>query len=477
MPNSNSVGALAVSGDTVWFGTGRGLSYSLDGFLWRHFTNTATFDDKGISAISISEELVWASIGFTERRDDNFIQVGGGLHWSSDRGITWNKVPQPVDEGTIDTLTYGNNRIRALAITVPQQNITFDISQTSGIVWIASFAGMLRKSTNRGASWQRVILPPDNLNSISPDDTLDFDLTPSGGALGLRENLNHRVFSVHASSDSTIWVGTAAGINKSTDAGISWERFSHQNQVLPISGNFVVAINEQTLQTRRILWASTVNAVDPDERQGVSYSENGGLSWTTVLLGERAHNIAFKDSVVYVATDRGVLRSADFGQTWIRSGTIYDQENHQRFTGSAIYAVALKGDTVWIGGPEGTAFTIDSPSQMFGMSWKVFRTYEPIGNTPRTYAYPTPFSPDDESLRIHYGTQGRDSRVTIWIFDFAMQPVKTLLQNAYRTGSIEHDELWNGMDDRGNRVTNGVYFYRIEVAGEETSWGKILVIQ
>jgi len=477
IPNSNSVDALEVSRDTVWFGTGKGLSYTLDGSSWRHFTNTATFDDKGVSAISTSEGIIWAAIGYTERRDDSFIQVGGGLHWTSDRGNTWTRVPQPVDQGTIDTLLYGINRIRALAITVPQQNITFDIAQTSGTVWIANFAGMLRKSTNRGISWQRVILPPDNRNSISPNDTLDFDLSPSGGALGLRENLNHRVFSVFASDDSTIWAGTAAGINKSTDGGVSWQRYSHQNQAQPISGNFVVAINEQRFQSRRVLWAATVSAVDPNEKQGVSFSEDQGATWKTALIGERAHNISFKDSIVYIASDRGVFRSTDTGNSWVRSGTVYDPMNLQRFTSQTIYAVASKGDTVWIGGPEGSAYTLDGSSQIFGTTWRIFRTFEPVGTTPKTYAYPVPYSPDDEPVRIHYGTNGRDSQVTIRIFDFSMQPVRTLIQNAFRSGAIEHDELWNGNDDRGNRATNGVYFYRVETGNGDAAWGKILLIQ
>ena len=472
LPPSNSIDVLSLSRDTLWAGTGKGLGYTTNGSAW-----AIQPQENGISAFAINDEIVWASEGYTTKDNGNFIPTGGGLNWSTDRGATWTHVPQPVDVGTIDTLSYGANQIRALAITVPQQNITYDITLTKSTVWIASFAGMLRKSTDRGVSWQRIILPPDNLDSIAPSDTLNFDLSPAGGSLGLQENLNHRVFSVYASSDSIIWVGTAAGINRSSDGGVSWRRFSHQNQISPISGNFVVAINEQVLPSRRILWASTVNAVDPDEEKGVSFSSDSGQTWTETLLGERAHNIAFMDSVVYVATDRGLFRSSDFGSSWLRNGTIADPVRQQRFTTEPIYAVAAIGDTIWVGGPDGLAYTLDSPTQPFGASWRIFRTYQPLGTSSKTYSYPLPFSPDDESVRIHFSTSGKTLNTTIRIFDFAMMPIRTLIQNTPRTGAMEHDEIWDGRSDHGRRVTNGVYFYRIEFDNGETQWGKIMVLQ
>lgn len=478
LPLSNSVDVLFQSRDTLWAGSGKGLSQTMNGGqTWNHFPNTQSFDEKGISAMAGNDKIICAASAFSQKNGTESIPVGGGLHFSTDRGITWTFTPQPVDAGTVDTLTYGINRIRALAITVPQQNITYDVAVNDSAVWIASFAGMLRRSTNLGQTWERVILPSDSLDSISPTDTLDFDLAPVGGALGLRENLNHRVFSVFSPNDSVIWVGTAGGINRSTDGGIRWQKYSHQNQTQPISGNFVVAINHQIYQSRSIVWAATVNAVDPDEEQAVSYTEDDGATWNIALLGERAHNIAWKDSIVYVATDRGLFRSSDFGRSWLQSGSVYDVTNSQRFSMPQIYAVAVQGDTVWIGGPEGIASTIDRATQPFGSSWRVFRAYQPVGASSSTYSYPLPFSPDDETVRLHYGTSGTTVSVTIRIFDYAMQPVKTLIQHAPRSGSAEHDEIWNGRDEYDRIVSNGVYFYRIEIDEREAFWGKVLVLR
>ena len=484
---SNTVSDILVRGDTVWIGSGIGPSFTIDaGAHWFNLANTLTFDDKSVSAIAAQGDQVWVATAYTTTFDNVAHQTGHGLHYSLDHGTTWSFIPQPVDTGKVDTLVYGINKIPALAVTVPQENLTFDIAFANHFVWIADFGGMLRKSSDLGATWERVILPPDDLDEISPNDSLKFDLSNvlkifSGDSLHaadtLSENLNHRVFSVYAGDDSTIWVGTADGINKSTDGGTSWRKFNHQNQQHPISGNFVVAINEQRWGARRIVWAATVNAVDPDEQRGVSFSDDGGATWQTALLGEFAHNIAFQDSIVYIAADGGLYRSADNGVSWLRSGTIYDPLTLQRFATSVMYAVAAQGDTVWVGGPDGLAYTIDSPSEPFGSTWRVFRTYEEVGNAAKTYSYPLPFSPANEVVRIHYSTQGRTVPVTIRIFDFGMQPVKTLIRNATRSGSQEHDEIWDGRSDSGRRVANGVYFYRVEVEGKDPIWGKILVLQ
>ena len=41
-----------------------------------------------------------------------------------------------------------------------------------------------------------------------------------------------------------VWIGTAGGINKTTDGGQSWVKFNHTNEASPISGNFVVALQQ-----------------------------------------------------------------------------------------------------------------------------------------------------------------------------------------------------------------------------------------
>lgn len=480
LPLSNSVIDIAISNDTLWLGTGKGLSRSVDGGRsWTNYYGSAAFGTEDISAIALRGNDVWVATAHSVERDGNFLPEGSGLRHSSDGGETWSVIGQPLDTKNIDTLYYNDKSfIRALGITTAINNITYDIAITKNAVWITSFAGMARKTTDNGATWERVILPPDNLNSISPDDSLVFDLSPSGGALALQNNLNHRAFSVLAENDSVLWIGTAGGINKSSDGGRSWIRFTKQNQSLPISGNFVVALSKQASSMGNIIWAATVNANDNTEVRGISFTKNGGTSWEQGLLGEFAHNFGFKNDIAYVPTDNGIFRSSDFGKSWLRSGTIYDKKSKQQYTQSKFYAADSHGDTVWFGGADGAVSTIDNASNPFGSNWTMAHASQPVRNAAETYAYPNPFAPDDEPVRIHYATGKPGSAlVAVRIFDFSMNLVRTVIQGAIRESGREYDEIWDGRADNGQLVSNGVYFYQIIVDSNEPLWGKILVIK
>jgi hypothetical protein len=477
-PLSNSVTDIVVSGDTLWVGTGKGLSLSTDrGTTWKNFYEDSTFGTEDISAIAIHNKEVWVATAHTVVVSDQSLPDGTGLRYSSDGGNTWTTIPQPVDDYNVDTLHYGKNLIPALGITTTIQNITYDIAVTDSAVWIASWAGIVRKTTDKGKTWERVILPPDNLNSISPDDSLSFDLSPSAGILGLSQNYNHVAFSLLAENNDTIWVGTADGINRTTDGGISWVKFNHQNENQPMSGDFVVALSLQKVGSTRMIWAATNNANDPTEVMGASFTSDDGQTWGTALVGGFVHAIGVKDSVVYVLSDNGIFRSQDFGTTWLQAGTIYDQTTKQQVTSSAFYAVAPQGDTVWFGGDDGLASTIDNSSTQFGIQWQMIRAYQAIGTQKTTYAYPNPFSPADEVVRLHYSTGGKQTAVTIRIFDFGMHLVRTVINKAFRSGTTEYDEIWNGKDDNNRQVSNGPYFYQVIIGNDNPIWGKILVLQ
>jgi flagellar hook assembly protein FlgD len=58
-----------------------------------------------------------------------------------------------------------------------------------------------------------------------------------------------------------------------------------------------------------------------------------------------------------------------------------------------------------------------------------------------------------------------------------MNPVRTVIQNTTRNSPDELFTIWDGRNDNGITVANGVYFYRIEVDDDKDVWGKILVLQ
>ncbi len=468
---SNSVSQLKIEMDKIWIGTSNGLAKSDDsGKTWTDYSFIAEFANPGIYSLDIFQDTIWTSTGYVKKKDNENISTGSGYTYSFDGGISWKHIGQTLDSRADTIIEYGINKIKALPVIVPEQNVTYDLSISAGKVWIASWASGLRYTKMDSIKWVRVILPPDNLSSIKPTDTLNFYFDP-------RRNNNFLAFSVLALDNDTIWCGTAGGINKSTDGGISWIKFNHQNQEKPILGNWVITIKPQRIGDKQIIWTTNWKADSPEEEYGISYTADGGESWNNLLKGIKAYDFAFKDSITYIATEEGLYKTPDFGKNFSRSGLIVDEESRNIITSSAIYTVGVIGNYIIVGTADGLAITMDDENTPFGSKWKVLRKYEKIGNQIKTYNYPNPFSPKLEYTRIHYKVTESTSFVTIEIFDYGFNRVRTLIQEAQRLGESEYDELWDGKDDDRNEVANGVYFYRVTINNSEPIWGKIIVLK
>lgn len=477
-PLSNSITDIITIGDTIWLGTSRGVSLSFDGGEnWTNFYGRSDFGTDLISAIGYKNGVFWcATARSTEVTGGSNLPEGTGLKFTTDFGNSWNSIPQPLDDANDDTEVYGINTIPALPVTVAIQNLAYDIAFTSNTIWIATFAGGLRKSTDNGQTWDRVVLPADNLNSISPDDTLDFCLSPVAGNFCGEGNLNHRVFSVIAVDDDTIYVGTANGINKSTDGGISWIKFNAQNQSDPISGNFITALRYNYFD--KTIWAATWKAEDQSEFYGVSSSNNGGASWKTFLPDEKPHNFGFFNSQVLVPTDNGVFRTTDRGASWILPNSIVDRSTSVALKTKIFYSADTYQNKIWLGSDDGLVRLQESPGKIWEGDWKIYFVSKQLSSESDSYCYPNPFNPRLEELKIKYSTGGSDENVTIRIFNFSFNYVRTIIQNVPRNRDLEGaPEFWDGRDDNGNFVPNGVYFYRIEIGNKDPLFGKILVMQ
>lgn len=448
-PTSNYINDIMVRDGYIYAGTGTGLLISGDhGSSWELSDQDHGIGKGGVSALALRGDTVWIATAYDTTTGLGDYEAGGGLGWSADRGATWNWIPQPVDS---------SNESEYSPTTTNIQNLTYDIALTDSAVWIASFGGGLRRSTDRGMSWKVVTV-----------DGAPFD------AYG---RLAHRVFTVYYDGEA-VWVGSAAGIHKTLDGGRTWTTFDY-TQENGISGNFVVAIGHQEMAGGKRIWAATIEALDEGEERAVSYTDDGGLTWSRVLEGEFAHNFAFDpvSKAVYVATDNGLYTSDD-GTAWFLFPRIEDDVSGESIYTSEFTSAAVEPDqTLWAGTSDGMAFSSDK-----GFSWTVIRAFSPAGTAgePDTYAYPNPFSPmrdntigGDGFVRFQY-RMSRGAAVSVTVFDFAMEPVRHVIRDEQRDAG-DRSEAWNGRNDLGDLVSNGVYFYRIE-AGKKTFWGKVLIV-
>ena len=76
----------------------------------------------------------------------------------------------------------------------------------------------------------------------------------------------------------------------------------------------------------------------------------------------------------------------------------------------------------------------------------------------------------------------RDANVTIRIYDYNMQYVKSIIENAPRKAAAplgrstdSRFDVWDGTTASGRLVAPGVYYYKITASTGERSFGKIVV--
>ena len=510
----------------VWLGTGLGVSVIRDSLTVETLLDTSGLENGdhtnrlpqgGISAMAVGnqgtdqEKFMFIAAAGSE----NDIPVGKGVAFTTDATdsvINWTYYDQPIDDELSDTIPFAGGWMAALPITVSQANVTYDIAFSDEFAWIASWAGGLRRYKPSDTSWERVPLPLDDKfelttcvdPTIYPDSSWqwvqtkwvlrDYYLNPRDPIDG--GNHNHKAFSVLTYGD-TIWVGTANGINRGIIdiiAGancINWEHYSYPTHGL--SGNFVVGLEMQMLNNKRIIWAATVNADDPTEQRGVSYTINDGLSWNTALLGERVYNITAQDSMVFAATGNGLWKTED-GINWARykpAQQAIPVPNTAIFStdevlANEVYSVAFDnrpyyGDnSIWIGTGDGAAHSYD----LDGLNWKIFRAEY---DRDEVYAYPNPFSPythnvigGDGYVRFHTNEWSGTFVIDLDVYNFAMEKVfaGSFDRRIASSGALK----WNGRDTQGRLVNNGVYFVKLKYPENQTSkpsahWVKLIVVK
>lgn len=478
---SNSIANLHADAATVWVGPF--LNYSNDrGATWYVAESDSLFGSENrLFSIDVNDNIVVAGLGRSDNTGGQSVQTAAGFLISEDAGQTFSyRFPQ-LDSPSDDTQQYGVSVLPALPIIVPQQSPPFDIdySPQSGDIWVAGWASGIRRSADMGRTWSRVVLPPDNLDFITPEIEYSFAVEPQRGGTG---SLNHMGFAVLVDEGGTIWAGTAGGLNRSTDGGHAWQRFKADGSSRSLTGNWIISIEEQATANQPIIWMASWNTGDvgggASGKFGVTYTQDGGATFRQALLGERIYDFAFDGSRVYAAGDNGLFISDDGGRVWRSISRFKDSGLPGRSVrpDARVFSVEVDGGVLWVGTTDGLLRSLDD-----GQSWTIFHVniplhpQKPSASVPDVdaYAYPNPFSKGDDSfVRIKYELRSAGT-VDIRLFDFGMNLVREMTFSA--TSGV-NESVWDGADDNGVRVANGTYFYEIRT-GNSRFRGKILVIE
>ena len=526
---TDAVTSLHAEGDRLYVGPRLVI---LENGRFRFADDSALTPAEGteVFSLDVEGETAWAGLG---RAGTDGAQTAAGFAFSTDGGAEWDRVGNALDAPSDTLQQYGGLLLPAIPVTAAENAAPFGIDYDAGTetVWSANTLAGLRSlapradGTYNAADWQREVLPPDFAERIEPTDSLGFFVGPpqqSGAG-----NANHVAYSVlvqQGGASNTVWVGTANGINWSSDEDVfvfeirdttgavtetfaerAWNHRSFDGSPGGLPGNFVLAVEEQgfeesTGEGLTSIWiAAFVAESGTEERPGVAVTRDGGQTFDTKLFGESVFDFAFgADGTVYAAGGGGLFTSRDGGETWTTTSDFLASDTDQPglrpggylpvnrgLTGFAVAVTRAAGtgaETLYLGTGQGLLASADG-----GATWTLYRADpgfdpdQPTAGPDRPCApcaRPNPFSPRaNGEVLIDFPYTDGSARVRI--YDIAGVLVRSLDEPRPRPSSALLGTAsigWNGLDDDGLRVANGPYFFVVQADGE-TFTGKILVLQ
>ena len=506
----SSITDVVWSGRYLWVSTERGLA-RLDrtrgeGFEagdWVTFTEENGLGRGAVSALAAHGDTVWAATLFDSLTAGNRSrQVGSGIAWSTDAGARWQRIS---NEALFDTLRPGFEG----GPWTPVENACFGLAVEGDTVWATFFAGSAVRSTDFGRTWERVLpggadriwynnraerVRVDSLEEAGASEDAVARAQAEADSVEALSRL-HRTFSVAAYGD-TVWIGTALGVASSFDFGGTWAvhrlQRDESGQVLPghVSGHWGLAVERQILPDgRSVVWVGTDVTDDaPGQVRAINRTEDDGATWTS--SGPTfAWDFAFAADSVWAGTDEGLLLSPDHGESWVEVPVqdILSQDLLRApFIGVERFSLPDGRIVLWAGADNGLGRSLDG-----GRTWTILsfpvrvraidsgRMIDGEGlvdtRGAKTYAAPSPFAPSRQHCVVVYSLAEAEE-VSVDIYDFSSRKVRTLVDGESRPGGRHHRESWDGLDDAGGQVANGVYFFRVETGSGSQAFGNVVVL-
>lgn len=289
-------------------------------------------------------------------------------------------------------------------------------------------------------------------------------------------------------NDSVYWTGGKYGymsVCKTTDNGTFWER---QNISEPLEG-----------------WAYdlAIDPVDPDIVYAGGIPDlyktiDGGRTWVVSSLGIDTFvndiEIDPQDTdIIFAGTPNGIYKTTDAATIWQYMGlsdvntvainpsapdTIYAGTNagvfHSRDQGNTWQAMGLDNEYITVAriDPDDYLFIATDGAGMFRWNINVAVTEKPGDKPIQQLVYAAP-NPAKNRTTIHYQLIDATT-VSLNIYDIQGRLVKKLINDQQTPGV--YAVPWTGIDDNNNRVSVGVYFYKLSVGGK-TSIQKIILLK
>ena len=276
----------------------------------------------------------------------------------------------------------------------------------------------------------------------------------------------------------TIYAGTTEGIYKSTDAGASW---NHVHSVLMTTD---ILINKQN--TQQIL-AACGNLNSPGA--GIYKSTDGGTIWVQItanipLFGGKIllASYAASPNVCFASVGMGtldgagtsLLKSTDFGSTWIQINTT-DYSTYQGWYSHFVIPHSVDPSSLLCAGIDVYKSTDDGTTLTKKSIWSAwYMGVVPIGGPegPVTYSHAdhhayaiNPFNPD----MVYFGNDGGVFRTTD--FGETFQGCNggyqsTQFYKRFGVSKSDTSRMVGGMQDNASAVWEGTLAWRRGIGGD-----------
>ncbi|MCF8242720.1 MAG: T9SS type A sorting domain-containing protein [Melioribacteraceae bacterium] len=404
--------------------------------FWIGYDDMGLFrtDDNGNSFIRLDPQMDPTIGNLSEIdavKDIEVDQVNNDLYISRYQGSQGGYLADYTNGGIVFSGDLGDTQVEK-STGLPEGRCDLVLDKLSGetgnrILYTAVFHYGVYKSTNSGADWFQI----NNGLAGNAEFAWEIAIDPNNSQI-LYLGLNSRGAEIN-------------GLYKSTDAGLNWQLLSN------FPAGDVLAIHINSLG----VYASVTDNFDWDYSGGLYFSSDGGSSWINKLEHSRIADIRS------VPGNANTLLAA--GQQWYRLGGEVP----------ALFISDDGGDnwTNLISGLNHTfintaVFDPNNSINIFvctagGGLWKSedatsVKEKDVVQNNFRLYQnYPNPFNP---TTTINFSLPSKEI-VKLQIYDMLGREVNTLLNNEFESG--EHNIVWDGTDNAGNKLSSGVYLYRL----------------
>jgi hypothetical protein len=199
---------------------------------------------------------------------------------------------------------------------------------------------------------------------------------------------------------------------------------------------------------------------------------------------------AFMDTLVSSISERNpraLVGDAVFQDSMVRSFSI----EYPEYVNDIMYApVTDSTGNLWIATSGGLFFSENvSPGEIVRSCRVVKRSPSLASGLEKTYARPgilkSGIYDSKASRTVFIYNLSKDAKVTIRIYDYSMDHVKTVVSGKFRKAgknggpmgrsTVEAEDNWDGRNENGKMVAPGVYYYKITADSGERAFGKCIV--